>query len=94
MAGARGEPELESLCSEVWLVDCDEAQQLQRLKARNCLSEGDTRRRIAAQWPLERKRKSTDFLIDNRGRPQELETQVKLTLTRKSQRIRPWEGGQ
>ncbi|WP_254978519.1 dephospho-CoA kinase [Cyanobium sp. ATX 6A2] len=61
MAGARGKPELESLCSEVWLVDCAEVQQLQRLMERDALSEGDTSRRIAAQWPLERKRRNADF---------------------------------
>jgi len=58
---------LEELCSEVWLVDCDEAQQLQRLIARNGLSDGEARDRIAAQWPLTRKRELADRLIDNRG---------------------------
>jgi dephospho-CoA kinase len=44
---------LETLCSEVWLVDCDETQQLQRLMARDGLGEADARARIAAQWGMQ-----------------------------------------
>ena len=58
---------LEELCSEVWLVDCEEPQQLQRLIARSGLSNSEARARIAAQWPLARKRPLADRLIDNRG---------------------------
>ncbi len=64
---------LEELCSEVWLVDCDEAQQLGRLIGRDQLSEAEAQARIAAQWPLERKRPLVDRLIDNRGSAQALE---------------------
>ena len=58
---------LTGLCSEVWLVDCDEDQQLQRLIARDHCSEAEARARIAAQWPLARKRPLADALISNRG---------------------------
>ena len=58
---------LTGLCSEVWLVDCDEDQQLQRLIARDHCSEAEARARIAAQWPLARKRALADALISNRG---------------------------
>ena len=58
---------LEGLCSEVWLVDCDDSQQVQRLMARDGLSEADARARIDAQWALDRKRSLADRLIDNRG---------------------------
>jgi dephospho-CoA kinase len=34
---------------------------------REGLPEIEARRRIAAQWPLERKRALADVLIDNRG---------------------------
>jgi dephospho-CoA kinase len=33
------EASLEGLCSEIWLVDCDEPQQLARLMARNGLTQ-------------------------------------------------------
>jgi len=58
---------LTGLCSEVWLVDCDEEQQLQRLIARDHCSEAEALARIAAQWPLGRKRPLADALISNRG---------------------------
>ena len=61
---------LEGLCSEVWLVDCEESQQLQRLMARDGLGEAEAHARIAAQWPLGRKRPLADRLIDNRGGPE------------------------
>ena len=56
---------LTGLCSEVWLVDCEEGQQLQRLIARDHCSEAEARARIAAQWPLARKRPLADAVIDN-----------------------------
>ena len=71
---------LEGLCSEVWLVDCDEAQQLERLVGRDGLSTAEAQRRIAAQWPLERKRALADVLIDNRGTAQALEERVAEAL--------------
>ena len=67
---------LEGLCSEIWLVDCDESQQLQRLGQRDGLGESEARARIEAQWPLERKRGLADVVIDNRGKPADLPLQV------------------
>jgi dephospho-CoA kinase len=72
---------LESLCSEVWLVDCDEHQQLERLIGRDRLSAAEARARIAAQWPLARKRPLADRLIDNRGTPERLADLVLTALT-------------
>jgi dephospho-CoA kinase len=67
---------LEGLCSEVWLVDCEEGKQLKRLMARNRLSEAEARARVAAQWPLERKRQLADVVIDNSSGIEALESQV------------------
>jgi dephospho-CoA kinase len=67
---------LEGRCSEVWLVDCDPEQQLQRLMARDGLSDADARARLEAQWPLQRKRPLADRLIDNRAEPDALKRQV------------------
>jgi len=60
---------LESLCSEIWLVDCDASQQLERLIARAGLSPDAAQARIAAQWPLSRKRDLADHVLANRGQP-------------------------
>ena len=70
------EVNLQGLCSEVWLVDCDEEQQLQRLIQRDGYSSGEARARINAQWPLARKRELADVLINNRGGEAELIEQV------------------
>jgi dephospho-CoA kinase len=58
---------LGGLCSEVWLVDCGEDQQLRRLMARDRLSEADARARIEAQWSMERKRPLADVILRNEG---------------------------
>ncbi|PSB39248.1 dephospho-CoA kinase [Aphanothece minutissima] len=71
---------LEELCSEVWLVDCDEDQQLQRLMGRDGLGEADARARLAAQWPLARKRALATVVLDNRGGPVALAPQVAAAL--------------
>jgi dephospho-CoA kinase len=73
---------LETLCSELWLVDCDETQQLQRLMARDGLGEADARARIGAQWPLARKRQLADVVLNNRGGPEQLAAQVEQALSR------------
>ena len=56
---------LQELCSEIWLVDCDEAQQLERLIQRDRLSQPEAELRIKAQWPMQEKRIQSDVLINN-----------------------------
>lgn len=68
------------LCSEVWLVDCEEEQQLERLMQRDGLSEQEAQLRIKAQWPLSRKRPLADRIIDNRGPDTALNETVKALL--------------
>jgi len=72
---------LQDLCSEVWVVDCEPEQQLNRLMSRSSLSEEQALARIAAQWPLERKRPLADRLIDNRGAAEALAAQVAQQLS-------------
>ena len=71
---------LESLSTEIWLVDCDENQQLERLIARDMCTNEQALVRINAQWPLARKRLLADRLINNRGSSAELENHVALAL--------------
>ena len=73
---------LEGLCSETWLVDCDESQQLQRLMARDQLSETEAQARINTQWPLAKKRKLADVLIRNHTSADALEIQLKKALNK------------
>jgi len=72
---------LESLCSEIWLVDCDASQQLERLIARDGLSPKAAQARIDAQWPLSRKRDLADHVISNAGPPGAWHPQARELLT-------------
>ena len=72
---------LEAICSETWLVDCDESQQLQRLMARDQLNEAEAQARMNAQWPLARKRPLADVLISNRGDAAALNAQLEDALS-------------
>ena len=84
------EASLEELCSEVWLVDCLEDQQLARLMARDGLEEHQARARIEAQWPLARKRALVERCVDNRGEAAALPAVVAATLAEaQARRIRP-----
>ena len=71
---------LEGMCSEVWLVDCEAEQQLQRLMERDGLSAEEAQTRIDAQWPLQRKRALADRLIDNRSNVKVLNSQLMQLL--------------
>ena len=71
---------LEALCSEVWLVDLDEARQLERLMARDHLGPQEARQRIQAQWPLAHKRGLADVILKNHGDLVALAQQVDLAL--------------
>jgi dephospho-CoA kinase len=72
---------LERICSETWLVDCDESQQLQRLMARDQLSAAEAQARINAQWPLAKKRPLADVLISNRSDTAALSAQLAAALS-------------
>ena len=58
---------LESLCSEIWLVNCTPEQQLARMMQRDGLTEEEAQARLLAQWPLARKRNLADQVIENSG---------------------------
>lgn len=73
---------LNKMCDEVWVVLADEAQQLQRLIARDNLDEAAARARIAAQWPLAAKAEQADVVIDNRGSLAVTEAQVRKEWAR------------
>ena len=71
---------LESLCTEIWLVDCDEKQQIERLITRDNCTNQQALARINAQWPLARKRLLADRVINNRNGSDELEIEVAVAL--------------
>ena len=71
---------LTRLCSEIWVVNCTEAQQLERLQQRDGLDVASARARIKAQWPLSQKCKLADVVLDNRGESECWEGQIKEHL--------------
>ena len=60
----------------VVVVACPPDQQVRRIAERNRLSESDARRRLAAQWPVERKRAAADYVINTGGTFEETDRQV------------------
>ncbi|GMT19710.1 hypothetical protein PFISCL1PPCAC_11007, partial [Pristionchus fissidentatus] len=57
----------------VW---CNSDQELDRLMARDNMSEADAKARMGAQMGLEEKKKRATILLDNTGTKEELEAQV------------------
>ncbi len=67
---------------EIWVVYATENLQLTRLMQRNGLSEADARARIAAQMPIEEKRRLADVVIENTGNLKFLRAQVEREFRR------------
>jgi dephospho-CoA kinase len=70
---------------------CFPEQQLERLKQRG-LSVADAKLRIAAQMPIDEKRRLADEVIDCSGTIEETKQQVKQVLARLKQRARSGRG--
>lgn len=81
MAPLLFEANLTAMCSEIWLVDCEEDQQIDRLMRRSNLTEQEAKQRLKAQWPLATKRQLADQIIDNRGSKDNLARQVASLAT-------------
>ena len=62
--------------SDILVVYATPAQQLERLMARDDLTEADARARIHSQLPIDEKRERADMVIDNSGAIEETMTQV------------------
>ena len=59
------EADLTHLVTEIWVVTCSPAQQLERLMKRSQLTRGEAQARIDAQMNLNEKCKRADVVIDN-----------------------------
>ncbi len=66
----------DTLCDEIWVVDLDEASQLQRVTARDGMSPDEARQRMEAQMPLAEKAARGDVVVNNRGTVEELAAQL------------------
>ena len=61
---------------ETWLVYVDRDVQVERLMKRDQLSEDEAEFRLAAQWPLDKKKDLASHVLDNNGNQDQLLTQV------------------
>jgi dephospho-CoA kinase len=62
------------------LVTCSLAQQVERLMARNGLTQEQARQRIALQMPLDQKRAFATDVIDNSGTPERTRMQIDVVF--------------
>ncbi|CRH90480.1 dephospho-CoA kinase [Chlamydia trachomatis] len=65
---------------EIWLVDLDEENQLQRLKERNGYSDQEAKKRLDSQMSLAQKRPFAHRVIDNSGSKEETFAQIRQAL--------------
>lgn len=63
-------------CDRILVIDCHPALQIQRVMARNNLSEEEIKKIIAAQISREARLKLADDILDNTGSPNELPPRV------------------
>lgn len=59
------EANMTHLVTEIWVVNCLESQQIQRLMQRNGLNREQAQARINSQFPLAEKIKKADVVLDN-----------------------------
>ncbi|MBE9239908.1 dephospho-CoA kinase [Synechocystis salina] len=70
------EAQLTHWVTEIWVVTCGPAQQIERLIQRNGLTEAQALARIAIQMPLAEKIAQADMVLDNSGQIADLESQI------------------
>ena len=71
---------LQGKFAEIWVVGTDEKTQLERLRARDNLSEDEAFKRVQSQMPLAEKRKYAQVYLDNSGTIKEIYSQVDQAL--------------
>ncbi|KAL8143090.1 hypothetical protein V2J09_016122 [Rumex salicifolius] len=74
------EAKLDKWTNPVIVVWVDHETQLQRLKARDGISDEEAHNKINAQMPLDLKRSKADIVIDNNGTLEDLNEQVQKVL--------------
>ncbi|BAU64959.1 dephospho-CoA kinase [Stanieria sp. NIES-3757] len=77
------EANLTHLVTEIWVVSCDRAQQIERLQQRNGLTTSQAINRIDSQIPLAEKIAKADVVLDNNSTLENLFAQVDEALKRK-----------
>ncbi|AIQ63396.1 dephospho-CoA kinase [Paenibacillus stellifer] len=76
------ETEQEDLFEKILVVYVPREVQIQRLIARNGLTEEQAKARLDSQMDIELKREKADYVIDNSGDPAETEKQIEQLMDR------------
>lgn len=76
------ETEMQNDYDKIILIYTDDEIRLQRLLKRNNYTTEHAKERIKSQLSQDEKIKKSDFVINNNGKPEELERQVKEVLTK------------
>jgi dephospho-CoA kinase len=75
------EANMTDLVTEIWVVSCSPAQQLERMIERDRLSPEQAQSRINNQLPLSEKIRLADVVLDNSSTPEALFQQVDAALS-------------
>ena len=70
------EAQMTDLVNEIWVVACEETIQIERLQARDGLSESEAIARINSQIPLATKIDAADLVLNNTGNLPDLYQQI------------------
>jgi dephospho-CoA kinase len=76
------EAKMTDLVTEIWVVSCDRATQLNRIIARDRSSETEAQMRIDSQMPLTDKIALSDINLDNSTNITDLERQIDIKINR------------
>ena len=74
------EAKLTDRVTEIWVVVCSQAQQIQRIIRRDQLSEEQAMQRINQQLPLTEKVSQADIVINNHGSVDQLRKQIDFVI--------------
>ena len=71
---------LDKLCSEVWVVTAPDDKRIERILARDGITEREARERIQSQIPQAELEKNADVVLRNNGKQDELYRQIDEVL--------------
>lgn len=71
-----------NIADGILVITLPETVQIDRLKHRNNLTDGEARMRIKSQIPLDKKTQLADFVIENTGTIKELESKLEQLLNK------------
>lgn len=81
------EARMTDLVTETWVVTCTEAQQIERLMTRDCLTREQAEARINSQMEITKKKVQATVVLDNSSTPEALYRQVDQHVSQSAESI-------